>query len=73
MVRPELPGSGGGRLLVEGLHRIARSRGLVPLQLTVRGGTGVERFGCTVVGSHPGAVRVAPGNNRDEMMTVVSL
>jgi GNAT superfamily N-acetyltransferase len=63
MVRPELQGSGGGRLLLEGLHRIARSRGLEQLQLTVRGGTGVERFyqrfGYTVVGSHPGAVRVA--------------
>jgi GNAT superfamily N-acetyltransferase len=77
MVRPELQGSGGGRLLLEGLHRIARSRGLEQLQLTVRGGTGVERFyqrfGYTVVGSHPGAVRVAPGDDRDEIMMVVSL
>lgn len=74
MVRPELQGHGAGRLLLEGLHRTARSLGLEQLQLTVRGGTGVERFyerfGYAVVGSHPGAVRLAPG---DEIMMIAWL
>jgi len=73
-VRPELQGHGAGRLLLEGLHRTARSLGLEQLQLTVRGGTGVERFyerfGYAVVGSHPGAVRLAPG---DEIMMIAWL
>ena len=63
----------GGQLL-EGLHGIARSLGLEQLHLTVRGGTGVEgfyeRFGYTVIGRHPGAIRVASGDDRDELILV---
>jgi predicted N-acetyltransferase YhbS len=77
MVRPELQGVGAGRLLVDGLHQMARTLGLEQLQLTVRGGTGLEsfyeRFGYAVVGRHPGAVRVAPGDDRDEVMMVARL
>jgi GNAT superfamily N-acetyltransferase len=77
MVHPELQGNGAGRLLLEGLHRTARSLGLEQLQLTVRGGTGVERFyerfGYAVVGSHPAAIRLAPGDDRDEIMMVAWL
>lgn len=77
MVRPELQGHGAGRLLLEGLHQMARDLGLEQLQLTVRGGTGLERFyqrfGYTVVGSHPAAVRIAPGDDRDEIMMIVRL
>ena len=77
MVRPELQGIGAGRLLVEGLHQMARDRGLEQLQLTVRGGEGLERFyarfGYVVVGRHPGAIRVARGDDRDEVMMVVWL
>jgi GNAT superfamily N-acetyltransferase len=77
MVRPELQGQGAGSQLLEGLHAIARELGLEQLQLTVRGGTGVERFyerfGYTIVGRHPDAVRVAPGDDRDEILLVVRL
>lgn len=77
MVRPELQGLGAGRLLLEGLHRTAAGLGLEHLQLTVRGGTGVDgfyqRLGYTVVGRHPGAIRLAPGDDRDEVMLVARL
>jgi hypothetical protein len=43
----------------------------------VRGGEGLERFyerlGYTIVGRHPGAVRVAPGDDRDEIMLIFRL
>jgi GNAT superfamily N-acetyltransferase len=77
MVRPELQGAGAGRLLLEGLHEMARDLGLEQLRLTVRGGTGVERFyerfGYSVVGRHPGAIRVAPGDDREEIMMVIRI
>jgi GNAT superfamily N-acetyltransferase len=77
MVRPELQGTGAGRLLVEGLHEIARDLGLEQLQLTVRSGEGLEsfyeRFGYFVVGRHPGALRIARGDDRDEVMMVAWL
>lgn len=77
MVRPELQGRGAGRLLLEGLHGTAADLGLEQLMLTTRGGTGVEgfyeRFGYTVVGRHPGAIRLAPGDDRDEIILMYRL
>jgi GNAT superfamily N-acetyltransferase len=77
MVRPELQGRGAGRLLLEGLHRTAAELGLEQLMLTTRGGTGVERFyehlGYTVVGRHPGAIRLSPDDDRDELILVFRL
>jgi GNAT superfamily N-acetyltransferase len=77
MVRPELQGRGAGRLLLEGLHSTAAGLGLEQLMLTTRGGTGVERFyehlGYTVVGRHPGAIRLAPGDDRDELILLYRL
>jgi GNAT superfamily N-acetyltransferase len=77
MVRPELQGRGAGRLLLEGLHRTAAGLGLEQLMLTTRGGTGVEgfyeRFGYSIVGRHPGAIRLAPGDDRDELMLIFRL
>ena len=77
MVRPELQGRGAGRLLLEGLHRTATDLGLEQLMLTTRGGTGVEgfyeRFGYTVVGRHPGTIRLAPGDDRDELILIFRL
>jgi len=74
MVHPELQGVGAGRLLIEGLHGMAGGLGLDQLQLTVRGGMNLEafyeRFGYIVVGRHPDAVRVGPGDDRDEVMMV---
>jgi GNAT superfamily N-acetyltransferase len=77
MVHPELQGQGAGGQLLEGIHALARDLGLEQLHLTVRGGTGTEgfyeRFGYTVVGRHPGAIRVAPGDDRDELILVKQL
>lgn len=77
MVHPDHQGTGAGRVLLEGLHGSARALGCEHLQLTVRGGEGLEalyeRFGYRVVGAHPGAVRMAPGDDRDEVMMVAGL
>jgi GNAT superfamily N-acetyltransferase len=77
MVRPERQGRGDGTRLMRGLHAHARELGLEQLQLTVRGGQGLESFyerlGYAVVGCHPGAIRVGPGDDRDEVMLVVRL
>ncbi len=77
MVRPELQGRGAGRILIEGLHTTAAGLGLEQLMLTTRGGTGVEgfyeRFGYSIVGRHPGAIRLAPGDDRDEIILIVRL
>ena len=77
MVHPDHQGQGAGRLLMRGLHQLGRDIGLEQLQLTVRDGNGTEHFyarlGYTAVGRHPGAVRVGPGDDRDEIMMVTSL
>lgn len=77
MVRPELQSAGAGRRLLEGLHGLARELGLEHLRLTVRGGTGIERFysrfGYEIVGRHPGALRLGPGDDRDEIIMVARL
>jgi GNAT superfamily N-acetyltransferase len=77
MVHPSLQGQGAGGQLLLGLHGIGRSLGLEQLHLTVRGGTGVEgfyeRFGYQVVGRHPGAIRVAAGDDREEITLVLRL
>ena len=74
MVEPELQGTGAGRILLEGLHGLAVELGLEHLTLTVRGGLGIEgfyaRFGYTIVGRHPGAIRVSPGDDRDELIMI---
>jgi GNAT superfamily N-acetyltransferase len=72
MVAPELQGTGAGRTLLEGLHGLARELGTEHLVLSVRGGTGTERFyerfGYEQVGRHPAAIRLAPGDDRDELL-----
>ena len=72
MVAPELQGTGAGRTLLEGLHNLARELGTEHLVLSVRGGTGTERFyerfGYEQVGRHPAAIRLAPGDDRDELL-----
>jgi GNAT superfamily N-acetyltransferase len=77
MVRPELQGRGAGRLLLDGLHGTAAELGLEQLMLTTRGGTGVEgfyeRFGYSIVGRHPSAIRLAPGDDRDEIILIRGL
>jgi GNAT superfamily N-acetyltransferase len=70
-VHPSHQGQGLGRVLMEGVHDIARRRGWEFLQLSVRDGTGTEafyaRFGYAEVGRFPGALRLAAGDDRDEI------
>ncbi|WP_199583963.1 GNAT family N-acetyltransferase [Blastococcus sp. TF02A-30] len=76
-VHPSRQGDGLGRALVLGVHRIARERGYEFLTLSTRDGTGVDAFyrglGYTEVGRLPGAIRVAPGDDRDEILLVCPL
>jgi GNAT superfamily N-acetyltransferase len=71
-VHPSRQGQGLGRALMAGVHDIARQRGWEFLSLTARGGTGVDAFyrglGYREVGRLPGAIRVAPGDDRDEIL-----
>jgi GNAT superfamily N-acetyltransferase len=71
MVHPDLQGQGAGRVLLEGLHGIGSELGLEFVILTVRGGTGIEDFyahlGYTEFGRNPHAIRLAPGDERDEI------
>ena len=77
MVHPAFQGRGAGSMLMRGLHDLGRELGLEHLQLTVRGDEGLETFyaklGYEVTGRHPGAIRVAPGDDRDEVMMVATL
>src|SRR4051812_44682387 len=76
-VHPSLQGRGLGRVLMDGVHRIARDRGWEFLHLTARGGTGVDGFyrglGYAEVGRLPGAIRVAPCDDRDEIIMACRL
>lgn len=77
-VHPSLQGRGIGAALMAGILEIARDElNLEQLQLTVRGETGTEsfyeRFGFEVVGRIPGAIRVAPGDDRDMIYMVARL
>jgi len=71
-VHPSRQGQGLGRVLMTGVHDIARQRGWEFLQLTARGGTGIEAFyrglGYIEVGRVPGAIRLAPGDDREEIL-----
>jgi GNAT superfamily N-acetyltransferase len=70
-VHPELQGRGHGRELLAAAADVARRLGLEALHLTVRGGTGTERFylahGYREVGRIPKALRLGPGDDRDEI------
>ena len=71
-VHPARQGQGLGQALMTGVHDIARARGLEFVSLTARGGTGVDAFyrrlGYSEHGRLPGAIRVAPGDDRDEIL-----
>jgi len=73
-VHPSRQGTGLGGVLMRGVHDIARSRGLEFLYLGVRGGTGTEgfyrRLGYEEVGRVAGAIRMAPGDDREEILLV---
>ena len=71
-VRPEHQRSGAGSGLVVEAERIAREElGLEQLRLSARSGHDLEPFyeglGWKEIGRHPGAVRVGPDDDRDEV------
>jgi GNAT superfamily N-acetyltransferase len=73
-VHPSRQGAGLGRVLMEGVHEVAHRNGLEFVHLTVRGGTGTQAFydglGYREVGRIPNALRVAPGDDRDEISMI---
>jgi GNAT superfamily N-acetyltransferase len=72
MVTPGSQGRGYGSAIMREATRVGEKMGLEALQVTVRGGTGTEdfyaRLGYREVGRVPGALRVAPGDDRDEII-----
>ncbi|MGW8063999.1 N-acetyltransferase family protein [Streptomyces ziwulingensis] len=71
-------GTGVGAALMRRLPGIARDEmGLERLRLAARAGLGLEDFyrgvGWTEVGRWPGALRVAPGDDRDEILMSLAL
>lgn len=78
MVHPRYQGRGYGRDLLAAAERAARGfDGIEAIRLTCRGGLGLERFyascGYKEVGRVPGAIRVAPGDDRDDVFMLLSL
>ncbi|MDQ3956930.1 MAG: GNAT family N-acetyltransferase [Actinomycetota bacterium] len=76
-VHPARQGRGLGTALLLATHDLARSIGLEQLHLTVRGGTGTESFyashGYELLARIPDAIRIAPGDTREELYMVVRL
>lgn len=72
MVAPGSQGRGYGAALMHEAAGVARAMGLSALQVTVRDGQGLDgfygRLGYRQVGRLPGALRVAPGDDRDEIV-----
>jgi len=70
-------GRGVGSALMNELRRIAHEElGLEQLHLAARGGVGLERYyerlGWREVGRWPGALRLRPGDDRDEVLMVLT-
>ena len=78
MVHPRHQGLGYGRALMAAVEAAARGfHGVEAIRLTCRGGTGVDAFyaGCGYkeVGRVPRAIRVAPGDERDDITMLLEL
>jgi GNAT superfamily N-acetyltransferase len=78
MVHPRHQGKGYGRDLLAAAERAARGlEGIEAIRLTCRGGLGLERFyaacGYKEVGRVPDAIRVAPGDDRDDITMLLPL
>lgn len=73
-VHPVRQGEGIGAALLDAITRFATELGLEQLHLTVRGGTGTEGFykrhGYEHVATIPKIIRVAPGDDRDELYLI---
>jgi GNAT superfamily N-acetyltransferase len=72
MVDPALQGRGYGAALMREAEEFCCDLGLEALRLTCRGGLGLERFyeslGYKEVGRVPAAIRVALGDDRDDVI-----
>ncbi|GAA5073433.1 GNAT superfamily N-acetyltransferase [Thermocatellispora tengchongensis] len=77
MVHPKHQGKGYGAALMRAAEDVAREQGAEALHLVCRGGTGVDAFyarmGYREVGRIPGAIRVGPGDDREEIYLVKML
>lgn len=78
MVHPRHQGKGYGRDLLTAAEQAARTfDGIEAVRLTCRGGLGLERFygscGYKEVGRIPAAIRVAPGDDRDDVIMLLPL
>ncbi|WP_433546255.1 N-acetyltransferase family protein [Streptomyces sp. CA-294286] len=78
MVHPRHQGKGHGRALMSAAADAARTMpGIEAIRLTCRGGIGADTFYATCgykeVGRVPGAIRVAPGDDRDDVIMLLSL
>ncbi|MYS93450.1 MULTISPECIES: GNAT family N-acetyltransferase [Streptomyces] len=77
MVHPRHQGKGYGRDLLAAAEEAARGLGFEAIRLTCRGGLGLERFyascGYKEVGRVPGAIRVGPGDDRDDVFMLLPL
>ncbi|NWF25961.1 GNAT family N-acetyltransferase [Streptomyces sp. PKU-EA00015] len=78
MVHPRHQGKGCGRELMAAAAEAARGLdGIEAIRLTCRGGTGADRFysacGYKEVGRVPGAIRVADGDDRDDVIMLLPL
>ncbi|WP_328969071.1 GNAT family N-acetyltransferase [Streptomyces sp. NBC_00239] len=78
MVDPARQGRGHGRDLMAALADAARAMpGIEAIRLGCRGGHGLERFyaacGYKEVGRVPGAIRVGPGDDRDDITMLLPL
>ncbi|MGW5335111.1 N-acetyltransferase family protein [Streptomyces bauhiniae] len=78
MVHPKHQGRGYGRDLLAAAAGAARGiDGIDAIRLGCRGGLGLERFyascGYREVGRVPGAIRVAPGEYRDDVTMLLTL
>ncbi|MCW2870043.1 MAG: acetyltransferase [Streptomyces oryziradicis] len=71
MVHPSLQGRGYGAELLRAAERRGREFGLAGIRLGCRSGLGLERFyasaGYKEVGRVPAAIRVSPGDDRDDV------
>lgn len=76
-VHPDFQGARLGVVLLDGIADIAADDGVEKLHLTVRSGEGLESFyaraGYHEVARIPGAIRVAPGDDRDQVVLVRDL
>jgi GNAT superfamily N-acetyltransferase len=78
MVHPDHQGKRYGRTLMAAVEQVARTfHGIEGIRLTCRGGTGVDLFygscGYKEVGRVPGAIRVSPGDDRDDIHMLLTL